>query len=250
MKILVAVKRVADPNVRVSVAANGTGVDLANVRMAMNPFDEIAVEEAVRLRESGAASEVTAVSIGGPKCQDTLHSALAGGADRVLHITAEADLEPLAVASVLAAVADELAPDLILVGKQAVDSDFGQTGQMLGAKLGWPQATFASNITAANRMLTVTREVDDGVETIEVDLPCVVTADLRLNAPRFAAVSAILKAKKAPIEAPRAEDFGIQLSPRMRTLLVAEPSQDRAGTKVASVTELLDTLTKTEGLLT
>lgn len=250
MKILVPVKRVADPNVRIGVAADGSGVDLTKLRMAMNPFDEIAVEEAVRLRESGTATEVIAVSIGGPKCVDTLRSALATGVDRALHITTDADLEPLAVASILTTVAEDLSPDLILMGKQAVDGDNGQTGQMLAAKLGWPQATFASKIEASDGTLTVTREVDQGLETIEVDLPCVVTADLRLNAPRFAAVSAILKAKKAPIEERAAENLSMQLSPRLRTLSVGEPSQDRANIKVTSVGELLEALAKTHGLLT
>ena len=249
MKILVPVKRVADPNVRISVAADGSGVDLTKLRMAMNPFDEIAVEEAVRLRESGTATEVIAVSIGGPKCVDTLRSALATGVDRALHITTDADLEPLAVASILTTVAEDLSPDLILMGKQAVNGDNGQTGQMLAAKLGWPQATFASKIEASDGTLTVTREVDQGLETIEVDLPCVVTADLRLNAPRFAAVSAILKAKKAPIEERAAENLGMQLSPRLRTLSVGETSQDRANIKVTSVGELLEALAKTHGLL-
>ena len=248
MRILVPVKRVADPNVRIGVAAVGSGVDLTNVRMAMNPFDEIAVEEAVRMRESGTATQVIAVSIGGPKCVDTLRSALATGVDRALHITTDADLEPLAVASILTPLANELAPDLILMGKQAVDGDNGQTGQMLAAKLGWPQATFASKIEASDGILTVTREVDQGLETIEVDLPCVVTADLRLNTPGFAAISAILKAKKAPIEERAAEDLGMQLSPRLRTLVVGEPPQDRANIKVASVRELLEALA-THGLL-
>jgi electron transfer flavoprotein beta subunit len=250
MKILVPVKRVADPNVRISVAADGSGVDLTKLRMAMNPFDEIAVEEAVRLRESGTATEVIAVSIGGPKCVDTLRSALATGVDRALHITTDADLEPLAVASILTTVAEDLSPDLILMGKQAANGENGQTGQMLAAKLGWPQATFASKIEASDGTLTVTREVDQGLETIEVDLPCVVTTDLCLNAPRFAAVSAILKAKKAPIEERAAENLGMQLSPRLRTLSVGETSQDRANIKVTSVGELLEALAKTHGLLT
>jgi electron transfer flavoprotein beta subunit len=250
MKILVPVKRVADPNVRISVAADGSGVDLTKLRMAMNPFDEIAVEEAVRLRESGTATEVIAVSIGGPKCVDTLRSALATGVDRALHITTDADLEPLAVASILTTVAEDLSPDLILMGKQAANGENGQTGQMLAAKLGWPQATFASKIEASDGTLTVTREVDQGLETIEVDLPCVVTTDLCLNAPRFAAVSAILKAKKAPIEERAAENLGMQLSPRLRTLSVGETSQDRANIKVTSVGELLEALSKTHGLLT
>jgi electron transfer flavoprotein beta subunit len=249
MKILVPVKRVADPNVRISVAADGSGVDLTKLRMAMNPFDEIAVEEAVRLRESGTATEVIAVSIGGPKCVDTLRSALATGVDRALHITTDADLEPLAVASILTTVAEDLSPDLILMGKQAANGENGQTGQMLAAKLGWPQATFASKIEASDGTLTVTREVDQGLETIEVDLPCVVTTDLCLNAPRFAAVSAILKAKKAPIEERAAENLGMQLSPRLRTLSVGETSQDRANIKVTSVGELLEALAKTHGLL-
>ena len=250
MKILVPVKRVADPNVRIGVSPDGSGVDLTNVRMAMNPFDEIAVEEAVRMREGGKATEVIAVSIGGPKCVDTLRSGLATGADRALHVTTDADLEPLAVASVLTALANELSPDLILMGKQAVDGDNGQTGQMLAAKLGWPQATFASKIEASEGTLTITREVDQGLEIIEVDLPCVVTSDLRLNAPRFAAISAILKAKKALIETRAAEDFGLQLSPRLLTLSVSEPSQDRANIKIKSVGELLEALAKNHGLLT
>ena len=247
--ILVPVKRVADPNVPIGVFPDGTGVDLTNVRMAMNPVDEIAVEEAVRLREGGTAGQVIAVSIGGPKCVDTLRSALAIGADRAIHITTDDDLEPLAVASVLTVLTNELAADLVLMGKQAVDGDNGQTGAMLAAKLGWPQATFASNIEASDGILTVTREVDQGLEIIQVDLPCVVTADLRLNTPRFAAISAILKAKKAPIETRAAGDLGLQLSPRLRTISVAEPSQDRANINVANVDELLDSLRQDQGLL-
>ena len=247
--ILVPVKRVADSNVPIGVAADGTGVDLTNVRMAMNPFDEIAVEEAVRLREGGTAGQVIAVSIGGPKCVDTLRSALAVGADRALHITTDDALEPLAVASVLTVLTNELSPDLVLMGKQAVDGDNGQTGQMLAAKLGWPQATFASKIEASDGTLTITREVDQGLEIIQVDLPCVVTADLRLNTPRFAAISAILKAKKAPIEERATDDLGIQLTPRLRTISVAEPSQDRANIKVTNVGALLESLRQDQGLL-
>ncbi len=251
MRILVAVKRVADPNVRIAVAADGSGVDLVGVRMAMNPFDEIAVEEAVRLKESGAAAQVIAVSIGGPKCQDTLRTALAMGADRGIHISTELELEPLGVASVLKVLADEIAPQIVILGKQAVDGEFGQTGQMLAAKLGWPQATFASRIIveSGNGSVTVTREVDDGLETIEADLPCVVTTDLRLNAPRFSSISAILKAKKAPIEERPAAELGIDLTPRLRTLTVAEPSQVRAGMRLGTVAELVDALRQKEGLL-
>ena len=220
MKILVAVKRVADPNVRITVAADESGVDLGGVRMAMNPFDEIAVEEAVRLKESGAATEVIAVSIGGPKCQDTLRTALAMGADRAIQVSTDLELEPLGVASVLKAMADEIAPQIVILGKQAVDGEFGQTGQMLAAKLGWPQATFASKVTVENagETITVTREVDDGLETIQADLPCVVTADLRLNAPRFASISAILKAKKAMIEERSAAELDVDVSPRLGTM--------------------------------
>ena len=248
MRVLAAVKRVADPNVRIRVAPDGRGVDLANVRMAMNPFDEIAVEEAVRLKEAGVASVVIAVSIGGPGSQDTLRTALAMGADRALHVATEAELQPLAVARLLKAVVEEVSPQVVITGKQAVDDDFGQTGQMLAAMLDWPQATFASQMAVADGVVTVTREVDEGLETIELDLPCVITADLRLNAPRFASVTAILQSKRAEIEGRQAADLGVEIGPRLNTVSVTEPPLKRAGVRVASAAELIDVLRRKEAV--
>jgi len=245
VKVLVAVKRVIDYNVRVRVKADGSGVDLADVRMAMNPFDEIALEEALRLREAGLASEVVAVSAGPAACQDTLRIALALGADRALLLASEAELQPLAVAKLLRAVVAREAPRLVLLGKQAIDDDAGQTGQMLAGLLGWPQATCASALLvveadADGRMLaTVTREIDGGRETLAMALPAVVTADLRLNEPRYATLPNIMKAKKKPIETLTPVELGVDVAPRLAVLGGAAPPPRRAGVRVADVAELV-----------
>jgi electron transfer flavoprotein beta subunit len=239
VKILVPVKRVIDYNVRVRVRADGAGVDLAGVKMAMNPFDEIAVEEALRLREAGIASEVVAVSAGGPACQETLRTAMALGADRAILLESEAELQPLAVAKLLRAVVAREAPQLVILGKQAIDDDANQTGQMLAALLGWPQATFASKFVVADGRATVTREIDGGVETLEIPLPAVVTTDLRLNEPRYATLPNIMKAKKKPLEALTPEALGVDIAPRLTTLRVTEPPPRHAGVRVADVAELV-----------
>jgi electron transfer flavoprotein beta subunit len=239
LKILVPVKRVVDYNVKVRVKADGTGVELANVKMSMNPFDEIAVEEAVRLKEAGIATEVVAVSCGVAACQETLRTAMALGADRALLVETDIELQPLAVAKLLKALADREAPKLIVLGKQAIDDDANQTGQMLAALLGWPQATFASKVVIAGDKATVTREVDGGLETIEIGLPAVVTTDLRLNEPRYATLPNIMKAKKKPLETIKPGDLGVDVAPRLTTLKVAEPPKRQAGIKVADVAELV-----------
>lgn len=239
MKILVPVKRVVDYNVKVRVKADGTGVELANVKMSMNPFDEIAVEEAVRLKEAGIATEVIAVSCGVTACQETLRTALALGADRAVLVETDVELQPLAVAKLLEALAAKEQPKMVILGKQAIDDDANQTGQMLAARLGWPQATFASKLAIAGDQATVTREVDGGLETVEVALPAVVTTDLRLNEPRYATLPNIMKAKKKPLEIVRPADLGVDVSPRLTTLRVVEPSKRVAGIRVADVTELL-----------
>jgi electron transfer flavoprotein beta subunit len=239
MNILVPVKRVIDYNVRVRVKADGSGVDLANVKMAMNPFDEIAVEEALRLREAGIASEVVAVSAGTAASQETLRTAMALGADRAILVETEAELQPLAVARLLAVIVAREAPRLVILGKQAIDDDAGQTGQMLAALLGWPQATFASKLVVANGRATVTREIDGGVETLEMPLPAVVTTDLRLNEPRYATLPNIMKAKKKPLEVLTPAGLGIDVTPRLQTLKVAEPPPRHAGIRVADVAELV-----------
>ena len=252
MKILVPVKRVIDYNVKVRVKADGTGVDLANVKMSMNPFDEIAVEEAMRLKEAGKATEVVAVSCGLTACQETLRTAMAIGADRAILVETDVELQPLAVAKLLAAVAKKEAPQLIILGKQAIDDDANQTGQMLAALLGWSQATFASKVEIgdANGQMraTVTREVDGGLETLEISLPAIVTTDLRLNEPRYATLPNIMKAKKKPLETLTPEALGIDVSPRLKTLKVAEPAKRAAGIKVADVAELVAKL-KNEGVI-
>jgi electron transfer flavoprotein beta subunit len=239
VKILVPVKRVVDYNVKVRVKADGTGVELANVKMSMNPFDEIAVEEAVRLKEAGIATEVIAVSCGVTACQETLRTALALGADRAVLVETDVELQPLAVAKLLEALAAKEQPKMVILGKQAIDDDANQTGQMLAARLGWPQATFASKLAIAGDQATVTREVDGGLETVEVALPAVVTTDLRLNEPRYATLPNIMKAKKKPLEIVRPADLGVDVSPRLTTLRVVEPSKRVAGIRVADVTELL-----------
>ena len=239
MKLLVAVKRVIDYNVKPRVKMDGSGVDLANVKMSMNPFDEIAVEEAIRLREKGAATEVVAVSVGPAKAQETLRTALAMGADRAIHIICEDEVEPLGVAKLLAKVAEEEAPGMIILGKQAIDDDSNQVGQMLGALLGWPQGTFASKVEVAGDTINVTREVDGGLETVALSGPAIVTTDLRLNEPRYASLPNIMKAKSKPMAQKTAADYGVDISPRLETLKVVEPSKRQAGIKVASVDELV-----------
>ncbi|KRW94501.1 electron transfer flavoprotein subunit beta/FixA family protein [Paracoccus sp. PXZ] len=249
MKVLVPVKRVVDFNVKIRVKADGTGVDLSNVKMSMNPFDEIAVEEAIRLKEAGKADEVVVVSIGPAQAQETLRTALAMGADRAILIKVEDVVEPLAVAKLLKAVADAEAPRLVVLGKQAIDDDANQTGQMLSALLGWSQATFASAVELDADKARVTREVDGGLQVIEVALPAVVTADLRLNEPRYASLPNIMKAKKKPLEEKTPADYGVNVDARLKVLKTEEPGTRKAGVKVASVTELLDKLKNEAGVL-
>ena len=242
MKILVPVKRVVDYNVKIRVKADGSGVETANVKMSMNPFDEIAVEEAVRLKEAGKASEVVVVSLGPAGAQETLRTALAMGADRAILVQTDAELQPLAVAKALKALADKEQPQIVLLGKQAIDDDCNQTGQMLAALLGWPQGTFASKLVAGEGSLTVTREIDGGLETVELTLPAVVTTDLRLNEPRYASLPNIMKAKKKPLETITPDSLGVDVAPRLTTLTVAEPPKRKAGIKVADVAALVDKL--------
>jgi electron transfer flavoprotein beta subunit len=242
MKILVCVKRVVDPNVKISVKADGSGVELANLKMAMNPFDEIAVEEAVRLRESGWAKEAVAVSIGVGACQETLRTALAMGLDRALLVESDAELQPLAVAKILVELVRREQPDLVIMGKQAIDDDSNQTGQMLAALLGWGQGTFASKLAPAEQEVEVTREIDGGLETLALTLPAVVTADLRLNEPRYVKLPNIMKAKKKPLEVLAADELGVDIRPRLETLQVEAPGKRAGGIKVADVAELLDKL--------
>ena len=249
MKILVAVKRVIDYNIRPRVKMDGSGVDLANVKMSMNPFDEIAVEEAIRLKEKGVATEILAVSIGPQKAQETLRTALAMGADRAILVQTDEEVEPLAVAKILARTAADEQPGMIILGKQAIDDDSNQTGQMLAALLGWPQGTFASKVEAGGDTLTVTREVDGGLETVELKLPAVVTTDLRLNEPRYASLPNIMKAKKKPIAEKTPADYGVDPTPRLKVLKVSEPAKRAAGVKVKSVAELLDKLKNEAGVL-
>ncbi|GAA5234601.1 electron transfer flavoprotein subunit beta/FixA family protein [Verticiella sediminum] len=242
MKVLVPVKRVVDYNVKVRVKSDQTGVDIANVKMSMNPFDEIAVEEAVRLKEKGAATEVIAVSAGVAQAQETLRTAMAIGADRAILVETNAELQPLAVAKLLKAVVDKESPELVILGKQAIDDDANQTGQMLAALLGWPQATFASKLEIADGKATVTREVDGGLETIALTLPAIVTTDLRLNEPRYVTLPNIMKAKKKPLDNVKPEDLGVDVAPRLKTLKVAEPPGRKAGIKVPDVAALVDKL--------
>ncbi|WP_308915572.1 electron transfer flavoprotein subunit beta/FixA family protein [Jannaschia sp. LMIT008] len=246
MKVLVPVKRVIDYNVKVRVKADGSGVDLANVKMSMNPFDEIAVEEAIRLKEKGTATEVVAVSIGTPKNQETLRTALAMGADRAILVQAtedvNEDVEPLAVAKLLKAIVDEEQPQLVLAGKQAIDNDMNATGQMLAALTGWAQATFASELSVDGETATVTREVDGGLQTIKVKLPAIVTVDLRLNEPRYASLPNIMKAKKKPLDTKTPADLGVDTTPRLSVVKTSEPELRKAGEMVASVDELVEKL--------
>ncbi|MGE0357215.1 MAG: electron transfer flavoprotein subunit beta/FixA family protein [Burkholderiales bacterium] len=239
MKILVPVKRVVDYNVKVRVKADGTGVDLANVKMSMNPFDEIAVEEALKLKEAGKATEVVAVSAGTAACQETLRTALAMGADRAILIETDAELQPLAVAKLLKAVVDKESAELVIAGKQAIDDDANQVGQMLAALLDWGQATFASKVTVDAGKATVVREIDGGLETVEVALPAVLTADLRLNTPRYATLPNIMKAKKKPLDTLKPADLGVDVAPRLKTLKVAEPPKRKGGVMVKDVAELV-----------
>ncbi|NYE62377.1 electron transfer flavoprotein beta subunit [Duganella sp. 1224] len=239
MKVLVPVKRVVDYNVKVRVKSDGTGVDIANVKMSMNPFDEIAVEEATRLKEAGKVTEVVAVSAGVTQCQETLRTAMAIGADRGILVDTNAELEPLAVAKLLKALADKEQPQLIILGKQAIDDDSNQTGQMLAALLGWPQATFASKIVLEDGKATVTREVDGGLETLALTLPAIVTTDLRLNEPRYVTLPNIMKAKKKPLDVTKPEDLGVDVTPRLKTVKVAEPAKRSAGIIVPDAATLV-----------
>jgi len=242
MKVLVPVKRVIDYNVKVRVKADQTGVELANVKMSMNPFDEISVEEAIRLREAGKAEEVIAVSIGVQQCQETIRTALAMGADRGIHVLHDGDVEPLAVAKMLKAITEKEGPSVIIVGKQAIDDDSNQTGQMLAALLGWGQATFISKLEIGDGDLQATREVDGGLETVTLKLPAVLTTDLRLNEPRYASLPNIMKAKKKPIDQMSPADLGVDPAPRLETLRVVEPPKREAGVKVEDVADLVEKL--------
>ena len=242
MKILIGVKRVLDPYVRAHVKSDGTGVDLANAKMSMNPFDEIAVEQAVRLKEAGIAEEIIAVSVGLPKSEETIRTALAMGADRGVLVESEQELEPLAVAKIMKQIVEEESAKLVLLGKQAIDDDCNQTGQCLSALLGWPQGTFASEVELDGDVLKVVREIDGGLETLEIDLPAVVTVDLRLNEPRHASLPNIMKAKKKPIDKKQASDLGLDVAPRMTVLNVSEPPPRSEGVKVADVQGLIDKL--------
>ena len=239
MKVLVAVKRVVDYNVNVRVKTDESGVDIAHVKMSMNPFDEIAVEEAVRLKEAGIATEVIAVSAGVAACQDTLRTALALGADRAILVNTDVELQPLAVAKLMKSLCEKEAPSIVLFGKQAIDDDANQTGQMLAALMDWPQATFASKVVVAGDTATVTREVDGGLETVQMSLPAVITADLRLNEPRYATLPNIMKAKKKPLDTITPEALGVEVTPRLKTLKVSEPPKRKAGVMVSNVNELV-----------
>ena len=249
MKLLVAVKRVIDFNVKIRVKADRSGVETANVKMSMNPFDEIAVEEAVRLKEAGVASEIVAVSMGPLPCQETIRTALAMGADRGIHVQTDAELQPLAVAKLLKAIVARDGFDLVILGKQAIDDDCNQTGQMLAALLGWPQGTFASKVVIDGEALSVTREVDGGLQTVKLKLPAIVTTDLRLNEPRYASLPNIMKAKKKPIADKTPADYGVDTAPRLEVLKTTEPPVRKAGVKVGSVAELVGKLKNEAGIL-
>ena len=249
MKILVAVKRVIDYNVKVRVKGDNTGVELANVKMSMNPFDEIAVEEAIRLHEAGIATEVIAVSLGEAKCAETIRTALAMGADRGIHVKTDEELQPLAVAKLLKAICEKEKPNMVIVGKQAIDDDCSQTGQMLAALMGWAQGTFASKVEINDGKAQITREIDGGLETVELSMPIVVTTDLRLNEPRYASLPNIMKAKKKQIDEYSPEDLNIDAKPRLKTLRVDEPPPRKGGGKVADVAELVDKLKNEAGVI-
>ncbi|HEV2561469.1 MAG TPA: electron transfer flavoprotein subunit beta/FixA family protein [Rhizomicrobium sp.] len=249
MKVLVPVKRVIDYNVKVRVKADQTGVDLANVKMSMNPFDEISVEEAVRLKEKGKATEVIAVSIGPAQASETIRTALAMGADRGILVKTDAEVEPLAVAKILKAIVEAEQPGLVILGKQAIDDDSNQTGQMLAALLGWPQATFAHKLELGEGTATVEREIDGGLQTVEIKLPAIMTTDLRLNEPRYASLPNIMKAKKKPIDEKSPADYGVDVTARLKVLKVTEPPKRLAGVKVKTVAELLDKLKNEAGVI-
>ena len=249
MKVLVPVKRVVDYNVKVRVKSDNTGVDIANVKMSMNPFDEIAIEEAVRLKEKGVATEVIAVSCGVAQCQETLRTAMAIGADRAILVETNEELQPLAVAKLLKALVDKEQPGLVILGKQAIDDDSNQTGQMLAALLGWPQATFASKVEVSGDSVRVTREIDGGLETLALPLPAVITTDLRLNEPRYASLPNIMKAKKKVLDVKEASSYGVDLSPRLKVVKVAEPAKRTAGVKVETAAELVSKLKTEAGVI-
>ncbi|MCC0049099.1 MAG: electron transfer flavoprotein subunit beta/FixA family protein [Tepidamorphaceae bacterium] len=249
MKVLVPVKRVVDYNVKIRVKADGSGVDLANVKMSMNPFDEIAVEEAIRLKEKGVASEIIAVSVGPQQAQETIRTALAMGADRGILVKTDVTTEPLAVAKILKGIVGEEEPGLVILGKQAIDDDANQTGQMLAALLGWAQGTFASKIEVSGDKLNVTREIDGGLQSLELKMPAIVTTDLRLNEPRYASLPNIMKAKKKPLDEKTPEDYGVDVTPRLKVLKTAEPPARKAGVKVESVAELVDKLKNEAGVI-
>ena len=249
MKLLVAVKRVIDYNVKVRVKGDETGVETANVKMSMNPFDEIAVEEAVRLLEAGTATEVVAASMGVQQCQETIRTALAMGADRGIHVKTDEELQPLAVAKLLAKIVEQESPDAVILGKQAIDDDSNQTGQMLAGLLGWSQGTFASEIVLANGKANVTREIDGGLQTIAINLPAIVTTDLRLNEPRYASLPNIMKAKKKEISEMTPEELGVDIAPRLTTLTVTEPPKREGGIKVETVSELVEKLKNEAGVI-
>ena len=248
MKLLVPVKRVVDYNVKVRVKSDETGVELANVKMSMNPFDEIAVEEAIRMVEAGKADEIVVVSVGPQQAQETIRTGLAMGADRGILVKHDGETEPLAVAKILQAIVEEEKPDLVIMGKQAIDDDCNQTGQMLAALLAWPQGTFASEVAPADGSVEVTREIDGGLETVKLGLPAVITTDLRLNEPRYASLPNIMKAKRKPIDEKTPEDYGVDMTPRLTTQKVTEPPKREAGIKVESVGELVEKL-KGEGVI-
>ena len=249
MKVIVPVKRVVDFNVKVRVKSDGSGVDIANVKMSMNPFDEIATEEAIRLKEAGTATEVVAVSLGEARCQETLRTALAMGADRAILVETTAELQPLAVAKLLEAIVGKEQPGLVLMGKQAIDDDSNQTPQMLAALLGWPQATFVSKLAVEAGKATVSREVDEGLEQLAVGLPAVISVDLRLNEPRYASLPNIMKAKKKPVDILKPEDLGVDVAPRLHSLKFEEPAKRQAGAKVGSVAELVGKLKNEAGVV-
>ena len=249
MKILVPVKRVIDYNVNIRVKADKSGVETANVKMSMNPFDEISIEEALVMREAGTAEEVVVISMGPAQCQETIRTGLAMGADRGIHVETDQELEPLMVAKILKAIVDEEAPELVILGKQAIDDDSNQTGQMLAALLGWPQGTYASNLEIKGDKLEVIREIDGGLETILLGMPTIVTVDLRLNEPRYASLPNIMKAKKKPIDKKSPEDYGVDITPRLTTQQVVEPPVRKAGIKVESVQELVDKLKNEAGVI-
>ena len=249
MKVLVPVKRVVDANVKVRVKPDGSGVDLANVKMAMNPFDEIAVEEALRLKEGGKATEIVCVSIGAAQAAETIRTGLAMGADRGILVKTEGTVEPLAVAKILKKIVDEEKPGIVILGKQAIDDDCNQTGQMLAALLGWPQGTFASKVTIDGDHVSVTREIDGGLQTVKLKMPAVVTTDLRLNEPRYASLPNIMKAKKKPIAEKTPQDLGVDVAPRLKVLKTSEPPGRKAGVKVKTVAELVDKLRNEAGVI-